>query len=780
MQSILNSSKALIVCPNNYKKYLLKNYGNNLIKAKFITIENLVKKLTFDYTDIAIIKVSKKFNINNDVAKMYIDSLIYLDIIKESKKLDILRNIYDYLKEENLIVFDRLFVEGVRDKKIYVCGYSYLKKEYQFYLSKLDYEFIELDYNNPFPNKIYKFHKYEEEVFYVLEQISTLIKNNVNINDIKIVCRDDLELVKRFFLLYNIPLNYDNHISLSMVEDIIKLDLDNLDLNNIDIKNQDIKEQVINIINRFPIGKYDDNVLKEYLKYNFKKTKCKNLVYKDAIEIIDIEDLFVLENKHIFILGFSQGTFPYIHKDEEYFKDVEVRDYLIDTSLDKNKNARKEIIKALKTNNQIYLSMHTYHDSNTYYLSSLVNDLGMKVIEREFEKYSLYSDKYNKYIYSILLDGYTKFGTVNKSLEDLNTKYDIDYMKYDNRFTGLDLKSFINNLNGELNLSYTAIDSYYKCAFQYYVARILKLDIYEETFPTFIGSLFHEVLKYAFTENFIFDDVWNNFIASSTYELSSKEKHLLIKLKEELNYIIEIIKDQNNIIGYKDALYEERVNYQKEVEALDKKINVNFVGIIDKLYYKSLEVDGKIITYVSVVDYKTGNLDIKLDLVDYGLSLQLPIYLFLSKKIDKLPNVYVYGFYLQNILRNEIAASDKEEYEKIKKKNLKLNGYTVDSIPKEFEFDYTKENSQIIDGLKKKNDGTFYASSKVLTKDAIDDLYKKVDRLIDEAVKDILSAKFTINPKVYEFDNLSCKYCKFSDICYHTYKDNVYLKKGDK
>ena len=43
-------------------------------------------------------------------------------------------------------------------------------------------------------------------------------------------------------------------------------------------------------------------------------------------------------------------------------------------------------------------------------------------------------------------------------------------------------------------------------------------------------------------------------------------------------------------------------------------------------------------------------------------------------------------------------------------------------------------------------------------------------------MKKILESEFTINPKVIKDDYVGCKFCKFSDICYHKEKDNVYLE----
>ena len=53
-------------------------------------------------------------------------------------------------------------------------------------------------------------------------------------------------------------------------------------------------------------------------------------------------------------------------------------------------------------------------------------------------------------------------------------------------------------------------------------------------------------------------------------------------------------------------------------------------------------------TIVSLIDYKTGNADINLKYKDYGLNMQLPIYIYLINH-SKLKNIKIAGFYLQKI-----------------------------------------------------------------------------------------------------------------------------------
>ena len=113
--------------------------------------------------------------------------------------------------------------------------------------------------------------------------------------------------------------------------------------------------------------------------------------------------------------------------------------------------------------------------------------------------------------------------------------------------------------------------------------------------------------------------------------------------------------------------------YEKEI-IIDKSrdIKVEFKGIIDKLLYK-VDLDK---TVVAIIDYKTGNVDISLKYAKYGLSLQLPIYLYLVSKSKLFNNPSFAGFYLQYILDKDILRDNNKTYLEQYQDKLKLNGIT--------------------------------------------------------------------------------------------------------
>ena len=117
-------------------------------------------------------------------------------------------------------------------------------------------------------------------------------------------------------------------------------------------------------------------------------------------------------------------------------------------------------------------------------------------------------------------------------------------------------------------------------------------------------------------------------------------------------------------------------------------------------------------------------------------------------------------------------------------------GYSNFNIHSLVEFDNTFENSELIKSMKVKNDGNFSVYSKVLDNKKIDILINTTEKIIDDAINNILDANFDINPKKIGYDKVvGCAYCKFKDICFKTEKDYViipeskdlnYLKVGEK
>ena len=241
----------------------------------------------------------------------------------------------------------------------------------------------------------------------------------------------------------------------------------------------------------------------------------------------------------------------------------------------------------------------------------------------------------------------------------------------EHQFTGITSSSLKEYLNNKLTLSYSSLDKYYRCPFSFYIGNILKLNIYEETFFQLIGTLFHRILEKILNTNLNYDELWDEELKALDHDFTFKERFFLTKLKQELSFIIDVIKEQEKYTNLHDELHEERVYIN-----LKGDIKITFTGIIDKIKYKKENNQ----TIIAIIDYKTGNPNLDLTTIPYGIGMQLPVYLYLAKNTQKLTNIKVAGFYLQKILNNEITVDNTHTYEQLKKKNLLLQGFSNEDI----------------------------------------------------------------------------------------------------
>jgi ATP-dependent helicase/DNAse subunit B len=389
---------------------------------------------------------------------------------------------------------------------------------------------------------------------------------------------------------------------------------------------------------------------------------------------------------------------------------------------------------------------------------------------KEYNRSMNYSEQSNKSLYTMYLDDLVKYGIKNNDMDLLYSNYDKNnYLEYDNEFTGINKDNLIKYLNDELTLSYSSIDNYYKCGFKYYLSNILRIDEYEETFFTILGSLFHYVLSKMNEDNFDLEKEYNYFLKDKKF--SNKEKFFLDKLKKDLIFIIETIKKHQFISGFTKMLYEHKI----DIKLMDSPY-VHFKGYVDKIMYT--EKDNN--TLVSIIDYKTGNTDITIKNLKFGLGMQLPVYLYLVNNSDVLKNIKFTGFYLQHILNINLNKSEKKTREEENYNNLKLLGYSTNDLNRLGVFDSTYENSEMIRGMKITKDGEIAKNANTLSDEEIDEVLKLTHEKIIDAMNNILEGKFMINPKILNGKNVSCEYCKYQDICYHTEINNIYLdSKGD-
>ena len=762
----------LLIIPNHLKETILLSFCDELKNIKIMTDNEFIRSYYFDYDLETIYYLMNKYKLKYEVVLIYLKNLYYVENKEYSnEKLNKLVEIKKELEEHNLLKYKPLFLNKLKSMNIVFYNFYDLDK---FYLNLIDnlkkitnVEVINEENDSHYENKIYEFKNAEEEVEFVATKICELVLSGVNINNIVLLNSSDIYTnhIKRIFKYFSIPINIkDNNSLLGTKMGTSFLENINSDINktfefleiNFDLKNSlnlEIYNRLITISNKFNFVS-DYTEIKELLKVELLNTKLSDVILDEAVKVEVLEDYIPNDNEYVFLLGFNQGECPKNLKDEDYINDLLKEKLNLSTTTSKNIIHSKKIINIIKNVKNLWITYKLNGEQGSLTVSSLNEKLNYEVIHNIKISYN-YSNLNNNLKLARYMDDYLKYGSKNEDLDLLNNTYKNNvYRKYDNKFNG------IKKTNENITLSYSSMDNYYKCSFKYYISSILKLNCYEETFMTYIGSLFHYVLSKK--DNLSLEDSITEFMNNNPKEFTNKENFFLEKLKKDLEFILDVIKKQDDYTNFHNALYEKYIEIPK---GYDK-----FIGIVDKILLN----DNK--TLGAIVDYKTGNPSLELNYIEYGLGLQLPIYLYLINKIN--PDIEVVGFYLQKILPSLIIRNPLKDITSQKRDLLKLQGFSLSEEEKLSEFDKTYIDSELIKSMKVGNNG-FYAYSKTLTKNNMQNIVKIIDQKIDEALTNIHNNNFDINPKVINNKNIGCEYCKFKDICYMTEKDIVRLKDID-
>ena len=772
--------ETILIVPNALKSKILEYIDklDCLVNVKLYSLNEVRDHLQFSYKEEAILYLMDKFGYKYEVSSTLIKNMYYVeDKVYSSDKLNNLVKLKEELFSLKLLNRDPFFFDYLNSKKLIVYGYDFLDKFDKEMLSCFsDLEFIDFESSSK------KFLVYEnktifDEVNFVLNEISKLIEKGIDINKIKITNCDSNynHALKTLSSFYNIPVSLD--ISSPLISTVIGKRFLNLLNNNdslegtvslfskdikINEKNSNIYRKIVSICNKYVGINSSFSSIKEGIIYHLKNIGVSSSLLEKSVEIVPFKDNVFVDDEYVFFVGFNQGSTPSIYKDEDYISDNLKEDVLLSLTNEKNSMNKIAFINKLCSIKNLTISYKLKSISEEYYPSNLIKELDMEVIVPEL--CSRYSKEHSGILLGSMLDELIKYDVKNKDLDKYYGSVSIPYMEYDNKFTGISKESLLNKINNKLLLSYSTIDNYYRCGFRYYISSVLKLDKYEETFKTFIGNLFHYILSKCLEDGFSFDTEWNNYILNKN--LSISENFFLIKLKEELLLIIEEVKRLHNETGLTNNMFEQKIYIDKS-----RDIPVTFMGIIDKIMHKNVSGED----LIAIIDYKTGNPNTNLFNCLYGIDMQLPVYLYLVKYSTLFSNPKFVGFYLQKILHGEISRSPSKSYLEQKIDNLKLVGYSNTREDILSRFDPSYENSSFIKSMKITSKG-FYTYAKVIEDERIKLLIDLVNNKIDNAIDDILSCKFDINPKRVGTDNIGCTFCKYKDLCYMREEDIVNLK----
>ena len=820
----------IIICENSIKNQILKSKHSSelsyeIYNYKFMNLNSLIEELTIKVKKEGILFLSKKLNISPKTALEYIKYLKYLDganidkikpeIIKSAaSKLDKLRNIYDLLNSNGYITTNTSFLNYL--KKSFVTFVGYELSELKYVIDILEKEKVTYDIKSNKPKEkekitIYEFERLEDESRFVFNNIKKLLDRGTDINKIKICnfSSDYLFSFKRLSNYYKISFNFekDKNILSSKIaktlfsklkkyndfKELVNSLKEDVEKGDIDINNSAYVNKIINIINSYNLTNYKPSDTLDIFKMELAKISYDNEYYDNAIEFVDAYKYEFCDDEYIFFIGFNSKTVPHIIQDNGYLGNDILEKLGLETNLQKNVRNKKRILDIINKCENIIITYSSRSAFNTYTHPSFINHPKYEIIiplEGKRKVFDISKDKFVSFddvsVYDSLLcvnkledvinycehiDDNRRFNIEKDNYQDI--KFETDYMSFDNSFKGISDELLGKYLPEVIKLSYSTMKTYYACKFKYYLDNILRIEPESDKYYMNQGSYAHKILEDSYNDDFdlekekkiALDEVYKG-------EITDKERFFLKFFDKLIEELIAFNKEhEEKSLFFEDKTKKVNLLTEREdhISLCDGKLI--FKGTIDKtLFDKCLlneEDPDSLITYVCIIDYKTGKDEIDLANVEYGFNAQLPLYVYLLKNgeyfKEHIKSPKLIGFYLQRLNLSE--------------RNFALEGYSTLEKDLLSSFDSDFESGEYIKNLKINANGAFSSSSRIFDDEYEKKLYEISEKLILEGYKGIRKGSFEINPKKQGSADLSCKYCKYKNICFKKYKDIQVLEK---
>ena len=750
----------LIIAPTNLHQDILKKYrqDNPFNDVKIISKESLIGEWLGRAEKGAINYLMKKHDYSYDNAKVI---LPYLPYLNEKS------NLYEIKKEliDNHLFIDNSYLKTFFERKeTLVIGYSSLDKELisLFNYFHLDYQF---EKKNVLLNKgiIKEYETVIDEVFYTLNEIAHLIDQGIDINNIYIIDKNNeynyyLEkFSNNFGFSIDLDLSYplfNTSLAASFLKEYISSKNVSTALFEIeDTKDKELLEAFKEVIN----NSIDEELsFEQQLSYFLGELKTVRYGKRHLNNVVRVIDKPIYkENAEIFVLGFAQGIYPESNKDNSFLSDKEKELFGMNTSLDKTLMSEDIMQNFFSSNNHFHFSFSHRSLAQKYFISPWKVTFNLDLKKDELPE-TIYSKDMADFYFAKALDLKKYYSEYTPDYYALKEISDIPYGIYDNSYTG------VNVFNEEqfIPYSYSQINTFYQCPFEYYLSRVLNIDPFEGNFSTKFGSLAHEIFEHQYDKGFDFNVAFEKYVKE--YEFTPEEYPILENLRKQIKEASDACRLHMHYMNNPRQLFEKDISV---------KIGPNSMlrGKIDK----SIILNEK---YLAIVDYKTGSDSFNASKINEGLSLQLPTYCLLAESDNDLKQYPVMGVFINNVIDTSLSHEVKEGA--LINPYYRLNGKVVAEENAILDLDNTFSGGkpEFIKGVNKTKDGQFSKNSNALS--SFEEIKEYARVALDkykEADARIRHNDFPINPQYQGKSDNACTYCTYRDICYVRADQRRYL-----
>ncbi len=243
---------------------------------------------------------------------------------------------------------------------------------------------------------------------------------------------------------------------------------------------------------------------------------------------------------------------------------------------------------------------------------------------------------------------------------------------------------------------------------------------------------------------------------------SDRNVYRIRQMKQVLVRSILTLQHQLAKGNFKPAYFEKNFSIKGAFELIGKVDRVDLC-----------KSEGK--TYVKVIDYKSGTKNYDESELYYGLSLQLPLYLYamvreLSGKNageEIIPAAMLY-YGLHNPLVKEEEADSADSLKAAVYKKMRMDGLTLeeDDVLLRMDGELGTENESDVIKVKKNRNGSYSKTSQIVTREEMETCLSFAAEKAEALMEEIVAGNIAVSPVALEGSQTdSCSYCPYGQIC---------------
>lgn len=523
----------------------------------------------------------------------------------------------------------------------------------------------------------------------------------------------------------------------------------------------------------------------------------------DCVTITTAQRVRISKQKASFLIGCVDGIFPAIPHTSGIFSPFELKmlamnEIELGDDFAALNNLETFMAYSCMTSASKYLSVSFYSSDitgTTYQPSEIV--LQCKKVFKNiiaYDKFDFNGKKESMYALRPAFDTVAEMIGKGKKVSDSLLKVFSENPEYCAKLDSLinakdkvpfkifDKKNAEKLFGENLNISASQLEKFNLCRFSYFcnyglnVRERLKAEINPMQYGTLVHYMLERFLREYSKEQYsvmnkdelmkIFSTYISEYAIANFGEVQTKQNSFIYRLKLILENIVRLVKHIIDELSQSEFFVADcELKIGEDIPsytiALPDGHKIAVCGSVDRVDI----MERNNITYLRVIDYKTGTKQFKLSDILYGINLQMLLYLHSieTSNSDKYGKIIPAGILYMPATVPLISADSLKSIDKLPdelNKKLKMNGLLL-------------KDTEIIHGMDKTDSATYIpvkikagepvSATSLATLSEFGKIFKKVDMLIAEMGKNIYSGNIEAKPLKGGHD--SCEYCPYDSVC---------------